>query len=75
MFEIKVTKPVAVISENSRNGKTLELNRVQINDSPVEQWDLRRWQIDRVTGEKQRMAGVCFHDDEMEELKKVLCDL
>lgn len=74
MFNCEVTKQVAVISENGRNGKTLELNRVRINGGP-EQWDLRRWGQDPASGERIMLKGVCLHDDEMEELKKVLCDL
>lgn len=74
MFNLEVTKQVAVISENNYNGKTLELNRVRINNGP-EQWDLRRWGQDPASGERTMLKGVCLHDDEMEELKKVLCDL
>ena len=73
MFDIQVIKKVAVIAEG-RNGKTLELNRATINGGP-EQWDLRRWQRDPETGEKRMMKGICLQDNEMDELKKILCDL
>ena len=67
MFDLKVVNNVAVINERN-NGKSLKLNRVVVNDG-YEQWDLAYWR------EGKRLGGVLMMDAELEDLKKILCDL
>ena len=71
MFDLKVTQRVAMISENTRNGKSLQLNRVSVNGRP-EDWDLAKWQYDDETGMPVRKGGVIMSDAEFENLKKIL---
>ncbi len=67
MFDLQVRRKIAIISERN-SGKTIQLNRVVINDGR-EQWDIGYYR----NGE--RLGGMVMSDQEFEVLKDELSRL
>ena len=67
MFDVKVMQRIATISENKRNGKSLQLNVVSVNGGP-DQIDIARWVPDE-NGKLQRRSGIILSSTEYECLK------
>ena len=67
-LDIEILQKVATICER-RNGKTIELNRVNIRDGGGQQWDLAYYR------NSERLGGIFLYDKEFQKLKQVLQDL
>lgn len=70
MFDLKVIQPLATVSENPHNGKSLQFNLVSVNGGP-DQYDISRWQKDS-NGKAVRKGGLILSGPELDKLINTL---
>lgn len=70
-FNYKITRNIAVLSENPTGTK--ELNLISYNGAPVK-YDLRNWGIDD-TGKKKMLKGLTLNAEEIDRLRDALNEL
>ena len=70
MFDLKIMQHISTISENTRNGRSLQFNVVSVNGGP-DQYDISRWQKDS-NGKAVRKGGLILSGPELDKLINTL---
>ena len=69
MFDLKIIQHISTVSENSRNGRSLQFNVVSVNGGP-DQYELGRYMKD---GTKEvRKGGIVLSPVELDSLINAL---
>lgn len=66
MFDLKIMQRISTISENARNGRSLQFNVVSVNGGP-EQYELGRY-IKGADGKEVRKGGLVISPVELDSL-------